>query len=174
MTHLTAPAMRPPRRTTARAAAAHDMLAAHSPGERSARWLFARDAAQVRRARHQVREELGRWGLAGYADLAELVVSELVTNALCHGDGKVDVSLTHVGGELRIGVHDDGVGRPVAGQPREDDEHGRGLGVISAMTEPHRGAITVTTDKDGPGKTVHVTIVLAADGDGMLTRRRWR
>lgn len=135
-------------------------------GERLARWLFTRDPAQVRCARRRVREELAAWDLAAHADLVELVVSELVTNAVRHGDGKVEVRLARAGGELRIGVHDDGDGRPVVGQPGADDEHGRGLPLIGGLIEPHSGAITVTADEDGPGKTVHVMIILAASGEG--------
>jgi anti-sigma regulatory factor (Ser/Thr protein kinase) len=137
------------------------------PGQ-AARWVLARDAAQVRHARHQVRRALAGWGLSGHADLVELVVSELVTNALRHGDGPIEVCLVRAGGELRVSAHDDGDGRPVLRHPRADDETGRGLALISAMIEPCAGVITTTSGGDERvGKTVHVTVMLAASpGDG--------
>lgn len=142
-----------------------DAAASLTPGERCARWLFPRDPAEVRCARRQVRNELAAWGLAEHTDLLELVTSEIVTNAVRHGDGKVEVRLAHVGCELRLSVHDDGAGRPAAGEPDLDAERGRGLTLISAMIEPYGGTVTVTADQDSPGKTVHVAITLAPGGE---------
>jgi len=101
------------------------------------------------------------WGLGEHADLAALLVSELVTNAFCHGEGiaRLDVSLA--GGDLRVEVHDDGGGRPVRRQPNADDEAGRGLALIDGLIELYGGQRGITEDGTGPGKTVYVVIRLA-------------
>ncbi len=49
-----------------------------------AEWRLARDPAEVGRARAVVREQVHDWGLPKLADPAELMVSELVTNAVRH------------------------------------------------------------------------------------------
>ena len=45
------------------------------------------DPLQVSSAREQARKALPGWGLGEHTDVAELVVSELVTNAIVHGAG---------------------------------------------------------------------------------------
>lgn len=45
-------------------------------------------AAQVRHAREQARKALFDWGLGDHAWLAELIVSELLANAIRHGRGQ--------------------------------------------------------------------------------------
>jgi signal transduction histidine kinase len=167
MTHLP-PIAAPPeqiaafRAWTVSPVVTHAALPSVAPGELPAAWLVGRDRSQVRHARHQAREALAGWGLAEHASLVELVVSELVTNALQHGAGPIGVRLTRAASELRVDVHDDGGGRPISQQPRADDESGRGLALVEAMTEPHGGTLTVSGDNDGPGKTVRVTITVAA------------
>lgn len=59
-----------------------------------ATWTFPADLNAVRAARRAVREQLRRWELDGVTDLAELLVSELVTNALRHATGPVGVCLS--------------------------------------------------------------------------------
>lgn len=58
------------------------------------------------------RKKLAAWMLGDLAELAELVV----TNALRHGTGPIDISLSSPGDNLAIEVHDHGVGRPYAGK----------------------------------------------------------
>src|SRR5262249_61252262 len=66
---------------------------------------LGQDPVHVGDARAQAREVLPGWGLGGHVRLAELVVSELVTNALNHGDGPIALRLSYAGGELPGGVH---------------------------------------------------------------------
>ena len=68
--------------------------------------------------------------LSDHADLAELVVTELATNALRHGIGPIDIRLSLPGNNLRIEVHDHAAGRPVRRETTTDDEQGRGLALI--------------------------------------------
>jgi signal transduction histidine kinase len=118
----------------------------------------------IRQAREQARKALGDWSLGDHAGLAELVVSELVTNAMCHGAGPVAVRLSCAAGRLRAEVHDDGAGRPVRRHATGDDETGRGLELLDGLTRLHGGELGVLEDLHGPGKTVYVEVVLPADG----------
>lgn len=67
------------------------------------------------------------------ADL-ELVISELVTNAVDHGRGAVHVAIDHDGHELHGAVTDEGAG--FAYEARAVGEHelrGRGLSIVEAL-----------------------------------------
>ncbi|GAB2878532.1 ATP-binding protein [Streptomyces mayteni] len=77
------------------------------------------------------------YGLPELAEPAELVVSELVTNAVQHGRGPLAfrVAWFAVRGRLRLTVWDDGPGwaplRPA--RPADDVESGRGLLIVAAL-----------------------------------------
>jgi anti-sigma regulatory factor (Ser/Thr protein kinase)/anti-anti-sigma regulatory factor len=69
------------------------------------------------------------------ADL-ELVISELVTNAIEHGEGEIELRLDHDAGALRGSVSDQGHGfryelRPLDGG--QDQPRGRGLSIVNAL-----------------------------------------
>jgi len=57
--------------------------------ERSVACQLGQDPVQVSTAREQARAALPGWGLGGHVGLAELIVSELATNALRYGDGPI-------------------------------------------------------------------------------------
>jgi anti-sigma regulatory factor (Ser/Thr protein kinase) len=118
------------------------------------------DPALVGLAREQARKALPGWGLGEHADLAELVVSEMVSNAIVHGDGQIDVRLSYSCGDLRAEVHDAGSGRPARRLTTPDDERGRGLELIDGLIALHGGERGVTEDRHGPGKTVYVVLAL--------------
>jgi anti-sigma regulatory factor (Ser/Thr protein kinase) len=124
------------------------------------------EPVQVARVREQARGALPGWGLDEYAELAGLIVSELVTNALVHGTGPIDVHLSYARGRLRAAVHDFGAGRPVRQHPAADRESGRGLELIDGLIELHGGARGVVDDSDCRGKTVYVALSLAPDPKG--------
>jgi anti-sigma regulatory factor (Ser/Thr protein kinase) len=90
-------------------------------------------------ARAWTREILSEWGAADLADTAELVASELVTNSVTHSAGPdqavIRLVLTLDQGELAILVRDDNPGIPVAGQPGDDDEDGRGLLMVEQVSD---------------------------------------
>lgn len=92
-------------------------------------------------------------------DTAELVLSELVTNALrarAPHDRQVGVHIAHSeeDGLLRLEVSDAGEGRPEVRNPSEDEAGGRGLLLVEALT--HRWG--VQERKGGIGKTVWAEI----------------
>ncbi len=73
----------------------------HTDGDRVT-WTFTTDLGAVHTARCAVRDQLGVWQLDTVSDLAALLVSELVTNALRHATGPVGVCLTRP--SVRSGV----------------------------------------------------------------------
>jgi anti-sigma regulatory factor (Ser/Thr protein kinase) len=66
---------------------------------------------------------------------AELLATELVTNALKHGRGDVGVRMYLDAICLRIEVRDGSPERPVAGDAALDDEDGRGLLLVNAIAD---------------------------------------
>ncbi|MCP9943617.1 ATP-binding protein [Streptomyces somaliensis] len=93
-------------------------------------------AESVARARRLVMERLALWEVVGeVCDTAELVVSELFTNAVVHtGSGRVVCELRDRGECVRIAVHDEGwrvTGRRL--RPAGREEFGRGLLLVDAM-----------------------------------------
>ena len=106
--------------------------------------------AAVRAARAQVRGQLERWGLADRGDLAdtaELLVSELATNALLHCASRFRLTLTAAHGILRCEVTDTGRRGPQVVEAG-GAESGRGMFLVDAL------ARRWGCHRDGPGKTV--------------------
>ena len=66
-------------------------------------------------------------------DAANLIVSELMTNAVNASCSSSNLTLSCEGDFLRISVLDDGPGRPQLTEAAERDEHGRGLAIIDAL-----------------------------------------
>lgn len=88
------------------------------------------------RARQALREFLSSAGDERFMAAGELVVSELVTNAVAHArlPGRLVWVRFDLGAkELRIEVHDPGKGRPVVQQAAESDEGGRGLWLVECL-----------------------------------------
>ncbi|GHF27096.1 hypothetical protein GCM10010218_05030 [Streptomyces mashuensis] len=94
--------------------------------------------ASVAEARQRVRARLREWGMDDVAcDDAQLVVSELVTNAVRHTDSdKVSCQLRLSGAALRIEVADQGLAptEPRARCSAADEESGRGLLLVGALS----------------------------------------
>jgi anti-sigma regulatory factor (Ser/Thr protein kinase) len=51
---------------------------------------------------------LASWGLEAQIDVIQLAVSELVSNAICHGSGRIAVELILSGDRVRLVVEDEG------------------------------------------------------------------
>jgi len=115
---------------------------APSPGwesgdtERSVRRLFSSDAAEVGRARRMVRAHLEAWGHGDEVEALTLAVSELVTNAVVHGRGLIEVMLTADDGTVRVEVADQGGGWPKLIQPETGlASRGWGLRLIDGLAD---------------------------------------
>ena len=103
--------------------------------ELSVTYRLRRHPSEISRARELARKALTDWGLADHTDLAELIVSELATNALRHGAGPITVRLSYMSnGYFWLEVHDHSQARPMLRSASADDEQGRGLALIEALT----------------------------------------
>ena len=127
--------------------------------ELSVTYRLRRHPSEISRARERARKALTDWGLADHTGLAELIVSELTTNALRHGTGPITVGLSYTSsGDLWLTVHDHGSGRPLAQETTADDEQGRGLALLDALMDLHSGIRGMADDASRPGKTIYVTL----------------
>jgi serine phosphatase RsbU (regulator of sigma subunit)/anti-sigma regulatory factor (Ser/Thr protein kinase) len=121
-----------------------------------AEWSLARDPAEVGRARAAVREQLHDWGLPKLAGPAELMASELVTNAVRHAHARpVELRLVRAD-TLLCEVDDDDHELPALRSAGPEDEAGRGLRVVSTLARAW-GASRTTA-----GKTVWFELTLPA------------
>ncbi|MEU8797225.1 SpoIIE family protein phosphatase [Spirillospora sp. NPDC048819] len=82
--------------------------------------------------RAQVAGRLADWRLDALTDTVELLVSELVTNALVHGAGSIGLRVIK-GGTLLCEVYDDGADFPRLRNTDVTDESGRGLQLVSHL-----------------------------------------
>ncbi|MEU8648903.1 ATP-binding protein [Streptomyces sp. NPDC048737] len=117
---------------------------------------LSRSRRSVPRSRAALHAVLGGWGIAqGALESAELVLSELVTNALrvpVPRDRQVGVRIARLpaDGLLRLEVSDAGSGRPEVRAPRDEETGGRGLLLVEALA--HRWGVEERAG--GIGKTV--------------------
>ncbi|MFB7373008.1 ATP-binding protein [Streptomyces sp. NPDC056222] len=94
------------------------------------------DLTAVPEVRHALRAMLRKWGGPGASDVAELLTSELVTNALIHTDHGAVVTATVVPDSLRVEVRDFVSGLPEPWVPVADDgTHGRGLVLVRELAD---------------------------------------
>ena len=93
------------------------------------------EPSSARQARRYVTERLEVLGYPEVAPAAELLVTELVTNAVLHARTPVEVSVQPRGPIVRIEVADDS---PRAPRPRKhsvDSGTGRGLVLVERLSE---------------------------------------
>jgi hypothetical protein len=92
--------------------------------------LLTADTSEVSRARQAVRAAVENEGVpTAMRDDAELLTSELVTNALLHATPPVRVRLTSRADALIVTVHDAGP----ATVPARRRHHGRGLSIVAGL-----------------------------------------
>ncbi|WP_405968484.1 serine/threonine-protein phosphatase [Streptomyces sp. NBC_00015] len=99
-----------------------------------ATWELAAEPAAVARARSDVSRQLSDWGLEELGFTAELVVSELVTNAIRYGRPPIRLRLIH-DGTLLCEVSDGSSTTPHLRRARVFDEGGRGLLLVAQLAE---------------------------------------
>ncbi len=104
------------------------------PSENIVRWTLPAELTSARKARSLIKRPLRKWGLAELLPAAELLVSELVTNAVRYAQGKIGLRLILEGG-LVCEVLDDSAALPRLRHPDEEDERGRGLQVVSQVAQ---------------------------------------
>ena len=102
---------------------------------------------EARNARIFVRELLTCWGLAALADDAEMIIDELVVNAVLHGTRAGLIRANPAGGlavlrlcmlrragEVMLAVIDPANETPMPRQPDWGGESGRGLQIVGALS----------------------------------------
>ncbi|MFF1442245.1 SpoIIE family protein phosphatase [Streptomyces sp. NPDC058295] len=99
-----------------------------------ATWDLAAEPAAVARARADVSRQLSEWGLEELGFTAELVVSELVTNAIRYGQPPIRLRLIH-DRTLLCEVSDGSSTTPHLRRARVFDEGGRGLLLVAQLAE---------------------------------------
>ncbi|MEU1854118.1 SpoIIE family protein phosphatase [Streptomyces sp. NPDC019990] len=98
-------------------------------------WTVWRVPQAVGHARRFTRRTLRSWGVTEDVDVVLLVVSELVTNALVHTDGRVRMDLTLIGSRIRVAVADASPRSPV--RPASigwEATGGRGVLLVEAVS----------------------------------------
>jgi anti-sigma regulatory factor (Ser/Thr protein kinase) len=112
-------------------------------------------ALSARRARRFVAETLQAWGEvtnAELVDVATLLVSELVTNAVVHAGSAALVVISPADGDdgcLRVEVYDEGDDPPTLRPFDNDATSGRGLALVAAMSD--RWGVQTLTNADVAG-----------------------
>lgn len=77
---------------------------------------------------------LGLWNVGGpLAENIVLAVSELVTNAVEHGEGDVALRVQYADNELRVAVSDGNPTPASLRSPGDDDDSGRGLLLVTVL-----------------------------------------
>ncbi|MEV7602622.1 SpoIIE family protein phosphatase [Kitasatospora sp. NPDC089797] len=117
------------------------------PASRVAGWDVPPDPEAVGRIRHELGGLLARWGLADAVFTTELVVTELLTNAIRYGRAPVRLRLIR-DRRLICEISDGGATAPRLRRAGADDEGGRGLYLVAQLTR--RWGTRFTPD----GKTI--------------------
>ncbi|KAB2339210.1 ATP-binding protein [Actinomadura rudentiformis] len=106
---------------------------------------------------------LHSWGLSEHVDIATLVVSELVTNAVKASFGSlIGFQVVHLPDALVIEVWDPSESPPKKQCPRPTDTRGRGLSIVEAVAQ----AWGVREDPpETGGKTVWAALALGCQGN---------
>ncbi len=113
------------------------LLMAHTRllgADRVADWDLPADPSVVADARKEATRQLTDWGLEELAFTTELVVSELVTNAIRHATAPIRLRLIR-DRSLICEVFDGAATAPRLRHPRTTDEGGRGLLLVSQFTQ---------------------------------------
>jgi serine/threonine-protein kinase RsbW len=118
----------------------------------------------VGRARRDLRDVLTAWGLEELTDSAELVLSELVTNAVRHARSPlgrhIETRYERADGGVRIEVHDANERWPELQKADAEAEAGRGLMLVDVITGQRWGA----SEREGVGKLVWAVVTASGPG----------
>ncbi|WP_406167568.1 ATP-binding protein [Streptomyces sp. NBC_00996] len=138
--------------------------------ERRFRFELAAHPGSVAQARRLARARLSHWAVCeDTCDTAALVVSELVTNAIVHAAGERVVCELHDRDDVvRIAIRDEGCapGEPHPSPQRPEEEHGRGLLLVAAVSRAWGAQDT------GPGLLIWAELERTTDGPDSDTGAR--
>ena len=114
------------------------------------RWPLDRRPESIGEARATIRSFLGASVSRADALTVLLVVTELVANAVQHGEEPIELRVSTEPGRVHIEVDDAGTRQPVMRTPRPEGQSGRGLVIVNA----HGRWGWTPTNGSGSGKTV--------------------
>jgi anti-sigma regulatory factor (Ser/Thr protein kinase) len=103
------------------------------PDEDTASWNIPPDPALVAESRERAADRVSAWGLDDFTYATEMVVSELVTNAIRYGGGEATLRLIRGRDRLICEVSDPSNIAPHLKRAREADEGGRGLFITARL-----------------------------------------
>ncbi|WP_330342244.1 ATP-binding protein [Streptomyces sp. NBC_00557] len=109
-----------------------------------ASWPLQRDPTSVRRARRLVTARLSDWAVDHVAETAELLVSELATNALRHTRGPLRLNLRLRDSRLLCEVEDTESSSPARTVADTDAEGGRGIELLDLLADAWGSTRTAT------------------------------
>jgi len=142
-----------------------NVLAPTRPTEvRGCRIRLTAGPAAAAEARRQVQAAIRTWDILVDPDVAVLLTSELVTNAIRHEvTGIIMLAITCSCGQLRVDVHDTSRVLPMLVDAPVDAEAGRGLMLVTTLSAEWGFYRTPA------GKAVYFTLAFppdVAEGDG--------
>ncbi|HEY2288401.1 MAG TPA: SpoIIE family protein phosphatase [Streptosporangiaceae bacterium] len=117
------------------------------PATHVASWDLPPEPAVVAGVRARAANQLAAWGLAEMSFTTELIVSELLTNAIRHAEPPIRVRMI-LDGELSCEVSDGSSTAPHLRRADRFDEGGRGLLLVAQLAERWGSRLTAT------GKTI--------------------
>ncbi|MFJ6592012.1 ATP-binding protein [Streptomyces violaceusniger] len=112
-------------------------------------------------ARADLRKALAGWGLIAVEDVALLVLSELITNAVRHArvpGRQIETRYLHQGDKLRLEVHDAADQLPKLRTPTPESVRGRGLVLVETLADQWG-----VTPRAAVGKAVWAVLALPVD-----------
>jgi anti-sigma regulatory factor (Ser/Thr protein kinase) len=128
--------------------------------QRPRRIALATGPAAASEARSQVRAAIGDWDVPVDPEVAVLLTSELVTNAIQHQTGTtITLAISCVCDQLRVAVHDSSRRVPVQVDAPADAEAGRGLMLVASLSN------NWGFNRTGAGKSVYFTLMPPVDLD---------
>ncbi|MFP3988443.1 ATP-binding protein [Streptomyces sp. E11-3] len=131
---------------------------------RETEWYLSRHSRSVGLVRALLREQAREWKIPDeVTDTAELLLSELTTNAYRHGTvppgREIWARCVLDDDRLRVEVSDANATLPKPGQASPDDISGRGLALVAALSD----AWAAEPRPCGIGKTVWFELLLRPD-----------
>jgi len=104
------------------------------PPDRSAAWRLPGEPRQVAHCRRLVRDTLASWSLTAFTETVELLVSELVTNAIQHAGGEIRLRLQRDEDALLCEVCDQTRNPPELQELSATAERGRGILLVNELS----------------------------------------